>query len=212
MSLRVASLAPARAAVVAASAATARTATRRSGSVLSSKCVTCHQITGRYEGIPPIVGWPKPVFIEIMGEYRAQKRPIRHLQTIAVRLTEGEIAALAAIGSLKRGQLSDKRTGRTHEVIQSPRVLNSSGRAHRGKRPAGAGAGASQAQAGGRRRRSGRRHGKIRGEGFQRRGRGHVVEPLRQFITCFHSNLYLADSEAGSRCSIPMTRRRRNTA
>ena len=29
------------------------------GEYLSSECVTCHQITGRYEGIPPIVGWPE---------------------------------------------------------------------------------------------------------------------------------------------------------
>ena len=101
MSLRVASLAFAGAAVVAASAAHAD-GDKALGQFLSSECVTCHQITGRYEGIPPIVGWPKPVFIEIMGEYRAQKRANPIMQTIAVRLTEGEIAALAAyFGSLQ---------------------------------------------------------------------------------------------------------------
>jgi cytochrome c553 len=101
MSLRVASLAFAGAAVVAASAAHAD-GDKALGQFLSSECVTCHQITGRYEGIPPIVGWPKSVFIEIMGEYRAQKRANPIMQTIAVRLTEGEIAALAAyFGSLQ---------------------------------------------------------------------------------------------------------------
>ena len=101
-----------------------RTATRRSGSILSSECVTCHQITGRYDGIPPIVGWPKPVFIEIMGEYRAKKRANPVMQTIAVRLTEEEIAALAAyFGSLTAGQLSNTTAREEdHDVIQSPPV------------------------------------------------------------------------------------------
>jgi cytochrome c553 len=72
------------------------------GQYLSSECVTCHQITGRYEGIPPIVGWPNTTFIEIMGEYRAKKRANPIMQTIAVRLSEEEIAALAAyFGSLR---------------------------------------------------------------------------------------------------------------
>lgn len=72
------------------------------GQYLSSECVTCHQISGRYEGIPPIVGWPNTVFIEIMGEYRAKKRANPIMQTIAVRLSEEEIAALAAyFGSLR---------------------------------------------------------------------------------------------------------------
>ena len=63
---------------------------------------TCHQITGRHEGIPSIVGWPQPTFIEIMGEYRAKKRANPIMQTIAVRLSEEEIAALAAyFGSLR---------------------------------------------------------------------------------------------------------------
>jgi cytochrome c553 len=45
---------------------------------------------------------PKPVFIEIMGEYRAHKRANPIMQTIAVRLSEEEIAALAAyFGSLQ---------------------------------------------------------------------------------------------------------------
>ena len=55
MSLWVASLAFAGAAVVAASAAHAD-GDKALGQFLSSECVTCHQITGRYEGIPPIVG------------------------------------------------------------------------------------------------------------------------------------------------------------
>jgi cytochrome c len=71
------------------------------GEYLSSECVTCHQITGKYEGIPPIVGWPEGTFIAIMDEYRQKKRPNPIMQTIAGRFSADEIAALAAyFGSL----------------------------------------------------------------------------------------------------------------
>jgi cytochrome c553 len=71
------------------------------GEYLSSECVTCHQITGKHEGIPPIVGWPEVTFIAIMGEYRQKKRQNPIMQTIAGRFSADEIAALAAyFGSL----------------------------------------------------------------------------------------------------------------
>jgi cytochrome c553 len=71
------------------------------GAYLSSECVTCHQITGHYEGIPPIVGWPNATFIEIMDEYRLKKRSNAIMQTIAGRLSAEEVASLAAyFGSL----------------------------------------------------------------------------------------------------------------
>jgi cytochrome c553 len=66
------------------------------GQYLSSECVGCHQLTGRFEGIPPIVGWPEQTFIAIMGEYRQKHRDNPIMQTIAGRLSEQEIAALAA--------------------------------------------------------------------------------------------------------------------
>ena len=72
------------------------------GAYLASECVACHQITGRHQGIPSIVGWPSATFIEIIGEYRARKRDSPIMQTIAVRLSEEEVAALAAyFGSLQ---------------------------------------------------------------------------------------------------------------
>jgi cytochrome c553 len=72
------------------------------GEYLSSECVTCHQLSGQYQGIPPIVGWPAPLFIEIMGEYRSRKRANPIMQTIAGRLSAEETAALAAyFGSLR---------------------------------------------------------------------------------------------------------------
>lgn len=71
------------------------------GEYLSSECVTCHQITGQHQGIPPIVGWPKSMFIDIMNEYRMKKRSNPIMQTIAGRLSAEEVASLAAyFGSL----------------------------------------------------------------------------------------------------------------
>jgi cytochrome c553 len=75
---------------------------RALGEYLSSECVTCHQLTGKHEGIPPIIGWPEQSFVEIMGEYRNKKRSNPIMQTIAGRFSTDEIAALAAyFGSLK---------------------------------------------------------------------------------------------------------------
>lgn len=75
---------------------------RALGEYLSSECVTCHQLSGKYEGIPPIVGWPEASFVEIMNEYRARTRSNPVMQTIAGRFSNEEVAALAAyFGSLK---------------------------------------------------------------------------------------------------------------
>ena len=75
---------------------------RALGEHLSSECVTCHQITGKYDGIPPIVGWPETSFVEIMNEYRTKARSNPVMQTIAGRFSNDEVAALATyFGSLK---------------------------------------------------------------------------------------------------------------
>ncbi|MBX9841609.1 MAG: hypothetical protein K2Z80_07370 [Xanthobacteraceae bacterium] len=75
---------------------------RALGEYLSSECVTCHQLSGRYQGIPPIVGWPEQSFVEIMEEYRSKKRDNQVMQTIAGKFSKDEVAALAAyFGSVK---------------------------------------------------------------------------------------------------------------
>jgi cytochrome c553 len=75
---------------------------RALGQYLSAECVTCHQISGKYDGIPPIIGWPEASFVQIMNEYRNKDRHNPVMQTIAGRLSHEEIAALAAFfGSLK---------------------------------------------------------------------------------------------------------------
>ena len=76
---------------------------RALGEFLSSECVTCHQLSGRNQGIPPIVGWPDASFIEIMNEYREKRRDNPVMRTIAAKLSNDELAALAAyFGSLKQ--------------------------------------------------------------------------------------------------------------
>ena len=69
---------------------------RALGEYLSSECVTCHQLTGRYQGIPPIVGWPEASFIAIMNEYREKRRSNPVMQTIAGKFSKEDVAALAA--------------------------------------------------------------------------------------------------------------------
>ncbi len=66
------------------------------GRHLSSECVACHQASGRQDGIASIVGWPDRTFIAAMNDYRAKNRPNVIMQSIAGKLNDHEIAALAA--------------------------------------------------------------------------------------------------------------------
>jgi cytochrome c553 len=75
---------------------------RALGEYLSSECVTCHQLTGQHDSIPSIIGRPDASFVEIMNEYRLKKRANPVMQTVAGRLSDEDIEALAAyFGSLK---------------------------------------------------------------------------------------------------------------
>ena len=88
--------------LIAFSAGATAAGDRALGEYLSSECVTCHQLSGRNQGIPPIVGWPEKSFVEIMDEYRSKRRSNPVMQTIAGKFSGDEIAALAAyFGSLK---------------------------------------------------------------------------------------------------------------
>ncbi|MFN4056900.1 MAG: c-type cytochrome [Roseinatronobacter sp.] len=66
------------------------------GEYLSQECTTCHQRTGSDEGIPGIVGWPQEDFVVAMHAYRQKLRPHQVMQSVASRLADDEIAALAA--------------------------------------------------------------------------------------------------------------------
>jgi cytochrome c553 len=70
---------------------------RALGDYLSSECTACHQTSGRQVGgIPAIVGHSADQFIALMGAYRDKHRENQVMQTIAGRLSEDELSALAA--------------------------------------------------------------------------------------------------------------------
>ncbi|SEO52471.1 sulfide dehydrogenase (flavocytochrome c), cytochrome c subunit [Salinihabitans flavidus] len=66
------------------------------GEYLSSECTTCHQVDGDNDGIPSITGWPEEDFVVAMHAYKQKLRPHPVMQMMAGRLSDEEIAALAA--------------------------------------------------------------------------------------------------------------------
>lgn len=66
------------------------------GEYLSSECTTCHQRDGSDKGIPSITLWPAEDFVLAMHAYKQKLRPHPVMQMMAGRLSEEEIAALAA--------------------------------------------------------------------------------------------------------------------
>lgn len=66
------------------------------GQFLSAECKTCHLATGGNEGIPSITAWPEEDFLFAMHAYKRGLRPNPTMQMMAQRLSDEEIAALAA--------------------------------------------------------------------------------------------------------------------
>ncbi len=66
------------------------------GEYLSGDCKTCHQTSGGDDGIPSIVGWPTEDFVIAMHSYKQKRRPHPVMQMMAGRLSDEEIAGLAA--------------------------------------------------------------------------------------------------------------------
>jgi cytochrome c len=66
------------------------------GEYLSGECTTCHQRDGSAEGIPFIVGWPVDDFVLAMHAYKKNIRRNPVMNMMASRLSDEEIAALAA--------------------------------------------------------------------------------------------------------------------
>nr|WP_245604607.1 c-type cytochrome [Sulfitobacter donghicola] len=66
------------------------------GEYLASECQTCHQSSGADDGIPGISGWPTEDFVVAMHGYKRKLRPHPVMQMLAGRLSDDEIAALAA--------------------------------------------------------------------------------------------------------------------
>ncbi|MCZ4352737.1 c-type cytochrome [Roseovarius aestuarii] len=66
------------------------------GEYLSSACVTCHQIDGSVQGVPSITRWPTEDFVVAMHAYKSGLRLHPVMQMMARRLSDEEIAGLAA--------------------------------------------------------------------------------------------------------------------
>ena len=66
------------------------------GAYLASECKSCHQASGNSDGIPSITRWPTEDFVVAMHAYKRKLRPHPIMQMMAGRLSDEEIAALAA--------------------------------------------------------------------------------------------------------------------
>ena len=73
------------------------------GEYLSSECVTCHQLSGAATaGIPAITGMPPEAFLAALMAYKTGIRDNQVMRSIASRLSEEEMAALAAYFAARR--------------------------------------------------------------------------------------------------------------
>lgn len=66
------------------------------GEYLSGDCVSCHNAASVGSGAVPIGGWTPAKFVTVMHQYRARALPNEAMQLQAMRLSDEEIAALAA--------------------------------------------------------------------------------------------------------------------
>ncbi|RDV05886.1 hypothetical protein DXH78_14170 [Undibacter mobilis] len=66
------------------------------GRYLSSECTTCHGAAKTDSTIPPIHGLDQKHFVEVLKAYRAKSLPNEAMRTVAGRLQDDDIAALAA--------------------------------------------------------------------------------------------------------------------
>lgn len=68
-----------------------------SGKMIGDNCDACHGTQGRVfdEVIPPLAGIPKDVFIKLMMDFKAEKRPAIIMNHVARAFTDGEIERMA---------------------------------------------------------------------------------------------------------------------
>lgn len=66
------------------------------GEYLSGECTACHQVSGDANGIPSITHWPADDFVTAMHAYKDGVRQHPVMEMMAGRLSNEEIAALAA--------------------------------------------------------------------------------------------------------------------
>ena len=66
------------------------------GRYLATECLTCHRAATATSAIPSIFGMAEPTFTTVIKAYRDKVLPNPVMQTIAGRLKDDEIEALAA--------------------------------------------------------------------------------------------------------------------
>jgi cytochrome c len=66
------------------------------GRYLATECMTCHGVSKTEAAIPNIFGKPESLVDELLKAYREKRLPNEVMQTVASRLKDDEIAALAA--------------------------------------------------------------------------------------------------------------------
>ena len=66
------------------------------GAYLAGECTTCHRSDGSERGIPSITGWPLEDFVIALQAYKRGMRVHPVMQLVTGRLSDEEIAALAA--------------------------------------------------------------------------------------------------------------------
>ena len=66
------------------------------GQYLAGECITCHQETGRADGIPAIIGISKDYFVRSVLEYQNNVRDNEVMRLHVKGLGDEEVAALAA--------------------------------------------------------------------------------------------------------------------
>jgi cytochrome subunit of sulfide dehydrogenase len=59
-------------------------------------CASCHRLDGRDTGIPSIIGLDRGQFVDVMAAFKSGERSSQIMHAIALSLSDGEIAALAA--------------------------------------------------------------------------------------------------------------------
>ncbi len=66
---------------------------------------SARRLDGANKGIPSITGWPADQFVAVLMSYKLKDRPNDVMQAIAGRLTDEDMAALAAYyGGLAPGK------------------------------------------------------------------------------------------------------------
>jgi len=73
------------------------------GRYLAGDCTACHKLDGQAAGIPAITGWPVEAFVMVMVAYKEGERDHALMQTVARRLSDADMRALAVYFG-KQGQ------------------------------------------------------------------------------------------------------------